>query len=92
MIVPSWGRVIPTRRWKSWIIGCFFVTRNFRSYVPTAMVKKNHLRKEGIQFSKLDALQRRNMWVKVSDTALPPINGLFITFGTYMEALGTMGR
>ena len=44
------------------------------------------------QFSKLDALRKRNMWVKVSDTVLPPITGLRITFGTYMEALGTMGR
>ena len=32
------------------------------------------------------------MGVKVSDTVLPPITGLHITFGTYMEALGTMGR
>ena len=32
------------------------------------------------------------MCVKVSDKVLPPITGLRITFGTYMEALGTMGR
>ena len=32
------------------------------------------------------------MCVKVSDMVLPPITGLRITFGTYMEALGTMGR
>ena len=43
-------------------------------------------------FSKLDALWKRNMCVKVSDMVLPPITGLHITFGTYMEALGTMGR
>ena len=43
-------------------------------------------------FSKLHALWRRNMCVKVSDTVLPPITGLCITFGKYMEALGTMGR
>ena len=28
--------------------------------------------------------------MKVSDTVLPPITGLHITFGTYMEALGTI--
>ena len=44
------------------------------------------------QFSKLHALRKRNMCVKVSDMVLPPITGLRITFGTYMEALGTMGR
>ena len=44
------------------------------------------------QFLKLHALRKRNMCVKVSDTVLPPITGLRITFGTYMEALGTMGR
>ena len=44
------------------------------------------------QFSKLHALRKRNMCVKVSDTVLPPITGLRITFGTFMEALGTMGR
>ena len=43
-------------------------------------------------FSNLDPLRKRNMCVKVSDTVLPPITGLYITFGTYMEALGTMGR
>ena len=32
------------------------------------------------------------MYMKVSDTVLPPITGLRIIFGTYMEALGTMGR
>ena len=32
------------------------------------------------------------MGVKVSDTVLPPITELHIIFGTYMEALGTMGR
>ena len=32
------------------------------------------------------------MCVKVSDTVLPPITGLRITFGTYTKALGTMGR
>ena len=30
--------------------------------------------------------------MEVSDMVLPPITGLSITFGTYMEALGTMGR
>ena len=44
------------------------------------------------QFSKLHALRKRNMCVKVSYMVLPPITGLRITFGTYMEALGTMGR
>ena len=44
------------------------------------------------QFSKPHALRRGNMCVKVSDTVLPPITGLRNTFGTYMEALGTMGR
>ena len=43
-------------------------------------------------FSKLDALWKRNMCVKVSDTVLLPITGLRITFGTYTEALDTMGR
>ena len=32
------------------------------------------------------------MCVKVLYTVLPPITGLCITFGTYTEALGTMGR
>ena len=41
---------------------------------------------------KLHALRKRNMCVKVSCMVLPPITGLRITFGTYMEALGTMGR
>ena len=44
------------------------------------------------QFSKLHALRKRNMCVKVSYTVLLPITGLHITFGTYMEALDTMGR
>ena len=44
------------------------------------------------QFSKLHALRKRNVCVKVSAMVLPPVMGLFITFGTYMEALGTMGR
>ena len=44
------------------------------------------------RFSKVHALRRRNMCVEVPDTVLPPITGLRITFGTYMEALGTMGR
>ena len=44
------------------------------------------------QFLQLHALRKRNMWVKVSDTVLPPITGLRITFGTYMDTLGTMGR
>ena len=44
------------------------------------------------QFSKLRALWKGNMCAKVSDTVLLPITGLHITFGTYMEALGTMGR
>ena len=30
--------------------------------------------------------------LNVSEMVLPPITGLCITFGTYMEALGTMGR
>ena len=41
-------------------------------------------------FWKLHTLRKRNMCVKVSDTVLPPITGLRITFGTYMEALGTI--
>ena len=41
------------------------------------------------QFSKLCALRKRNMCVKVSDTVLPPITGLCITCGTYMEALAS---
>ena len=32
------------------------------------------------------------MYVKVPDMVLPPITGLHITFGAYMEALGTIGR
>jgi hypothetical protein len=44
------------------------------------------------RFLKLHTLRRRNMCVKVTDTVLPPITGLHITSGTYMEALGTMGR
>ena len=44
------------------------------------------------QFLKLHTLRERKLDVKVSDTVLPPITGLCITFGTYMEALGTMGR
>ena len=44
------------------------------------------------QFLKLHTLRERNMGVKVSDTVLPPITGLDITFGIYIEALGTMGR
>ena len=45
------------------------------------------------QILKLHTLQDKNMGVKeVSDSVLPPITGLYITFGTYMEALGTMGR
>ena len=42
-------------------------------------------------FEKLHPLRRGNMCVKVSDTVLPPITGLHITFGTYMKALETMG-
>ena len=44
------------------------------------------------QFLKLHLLRKRNMCMEVSDTVLPPITGVSITFGTYMEALGTMGR
>ena len=44
------------------------------------------------QFSKLHTLRKRNMCVKVSDTVLPPITGLRITFMTYTKALSTMGR
>jgi hypothetical protein len=44
------------------------------------------------QFSRLCALRKGNMYVKVSDMVLTPITGLRITLGTYMEALGTMGR
>ena len=44
------------------------------------------------QFLKLHTLWKRNICVKVYDTVLPPITGLCITFGTYMEALGTTGR
>ena len=44
------------------------------------------------QFLKLHTLQKRNMCMKVSDTVLSPITGLNITFGAYMEALGTVGR
>ena len=43
-------------------------------------------------FEKLYPLRKRNMCVKVSHMVLPPITDLRITFGTYMEALGTMGR
>ena len=45
-------------------------------------------------FSKLHALREEKhvCEVKVSDMVIPPITGLGITFGTYMEALGTMGR
>ena len=42
------------------------------------------------RFLKLCALRKRNMCVKVSDMVIPPITGLCITFGTYMEALGNM--
>ena len=41
---------------------------------------------------KLHPLRKGNMCVKVSDTVLPPITGLHITFRTYMKALDTMGR
>ena len=46
----------------------------------------------GPLFEKLHPLRKGNMCVKFSDTVLPPITGLHITFGTYMKALGTMGR
>ena len=46
----------------------------------------------GPVFEKLHPLRKGNMCVKVSDTVLPPITGLHITFGTYMKALDTMGR
>ena len=46
----------------------------------------------GHLFLNLDPLRKRNMCVKVSDTVLPPITGLHITFVTYMKALCTMGR
>ena len=45
-----------------------------------------------IQRKGLDALRKRNMCVKVLVIVLPPMTGLCITFRTYMEALGTMGR
>ena len=46
----------------------------------------------GPVFEKLHPLQKGNMCVKVSDTVLLLITVLCITFGTYIEALGTMGR
>ena len=42
-------------------------------------------------FEKLHPLWKGNMCEKVSDTVLPPITGLHITFRTYMKALDTMG-
>ena len=44
------------------------------------------------QFSKLHTLRKRNMRVKVSDTVLPPIIGLCITFGTYNGGFGHNGK
>ena len=46
----------------------------------------------GTVFKKFHPIRKGNMYVKVSDTVLPPITSLHITFGTYMKALGTMGR
>jgi hypothetical protein len=54
--------------------------------------KLGQTRFEWPQCSKLHTLWKRNMCVKVSDTVLPPITGLRITFITYTKALGTMGR
>ena len=45
------------------------------------------------QFLKLHThFGRETCAWKSHDMVLPPITGLRITFGTYMEALGTMGR
>ena len=46
----------------------------------------------GPVFETSPTLEEKHVHVKVSDMVLPPITGLSITFGTYMEALGTMGR
>ena len=58
----------------------------FQSYVGPIKFNPNKFTHELFWTSDV---RKGNMCVKVSDTVLPPITGLCITFGTYMEALGT---
>ena len=46
----------------------------------------------GPDFENSHTSEKKHVHESLRHGVLPPITGLHITFGTYMEALGTMGR